>query len=88
MADAPGSAEPWPWPANEWQTIQPDGKEEREVRAAADTRYEDWIDPRLITWQSLKLTSAGIEHSPVKHEQKPPLLPRPAVNGNQERKSI
>ena len=55
-------------------TIYPDGKVEREIRDAANTRYQDWIDPRLATRQSLKLTDAGIEHGPVKAGQKPPLL--------------
>jgi hypothetical protein len=63
-------------------TIYPDGKVEREVREAAHTRYQDWVDPRLATRQSLKLTSNGIEHGPVKPGQKPPFLPRPAVKGN------
>jgi len=71
-------------------TIHPDGKVEREVRDAADTRYEDWIDPRLATRQSLKLTDRGIEHSPVTPGQKPPFLPRPALTGNpvKERKGL
>ncbi len=55
-------------------TIYPDGKVEREIRDAANTRYQDWIDPRLATRQSLKLTAAGIEHGPVKAGQKPPFL--------------
>lgn len=63
-------------------TIYPDGKVEREVREGAQTRYQDWIDPRLATRQSLKLTSQDIKHGPVKPGQKPPLLPRPEVKGN------
>jgi len=63
-------------------TIYPDGKIEREVRDAANTRYQDWIDPRLATRQNVKLTDTGIEHGPVKAGQKPPFLPRPAVKGN------
>ncbi len=63
-------------------TIHPDGAVEREVRDAADTRYEDWIDPRLITRQSLGLTASGIEHGPVKPGQKPPFLPRPPCAGS------
>jgi len=63
-------------------TIYPDGKVEREIRDAANTRYQDWIDPRLATRQSLKLTDTGIENGPVKPGQKPPLLPRAAVKGS------
>ena len=63
-------------------TIYPDGRVEREVREAANTRYQDWIDPRLATRQSLKLTAAGIEHGAVKTGQQPPFLPRAAVAGN------
>ena len=48
---------------------------------AGNTRYEDWIDPSLTTWQSLKLTGRGIEHGPVTPGLKPPFLPRPAVKG-------
>ncbi|MCX6872642.1 MAG: LamG domain-containing protein [Verrucomicrobia bacterium] len=63
-------------------TIYPDGKVEREVRDASNTRYQDWIDPRLATRQNLKLTDAGIEYGPVTAGQKPPFFPRPAVMGN------
>lgn len=63
-------------------TICPEGTIEREIRDAANTRYEDWIDPRLVTRQSLKLTDAGIEHGPIRPGQKPPFLPRPANQGN------
>ncbi|MCF7674148.1 MAG: LamG domain-containing protein, partial [Akkermansiaceae bacterium] len=48
----------------------------------ANTRYQDWIDPRLATRQSLRLTDAGIEHGAVKAGQKPPVHPRTAVAGN------
>jgi len=67
---------------HEMFTIHPDGSVQREVRDAENTRYEDWIDPRLITRQTLKLTAGGIAHSPVSLGQKPPLLPRPSVKGN------
>jgi hypothetical protein len=63
-------------------TIYPDGRVEREIRDAANTRYQDWIDPRLATKQSIKLTDAGIEQGPAKAGQKPPFFPRPAVKGN------
>jgi hypothetical protein len=63
-------------------TIHPDGTVDREVRDAANTRYQDWIDPRLATKQRLKLTDAGIELGPVTPGQKPPLFPRAAVAGN------
>lgn len=63
-------------------TIHPDGKVDREIRDASNTRYQDWIDPRLATRQSLKLTDAGIEHGPVVAGQKPPFYPRAAVKGN------
>jgi hypothetical protein len=63
-------------------TIHPDGKVEREVREASNTRYQDWMDPRLATRQSLRLTSHGIEYGPVRSGQEPPFLPRPAVTGN------
>ena len=53
-------------------TIFPDGRVEREIRDAANTRYQDWIDPQLATRQSLKLTDTGIEHGQVKVGQKPP----------------
>jgi len=71
-------------------TIHPDGQVEREIRAADHTRYQDWIDPRLATRQTLKLTSNGIEHGPVRVGQKPPFLPRPAVKGSlvKERKGL
>ena len=63
-------------------TIFPDGKVDREIREAANTRYQDWIDPRLATRQSLKLTDTGIEPGPVTAGQKPPFYPRAAVTGN------
>ena len=63
-------------------TIHPDGSVEREVRDAANTRYQDWTDPRLITRQTLHLTGIGITHGPVAFGQKPPFLPRAAVTGN------
>ena len=63
-------------------TIHSDGMVEREVRPAADTRYEDWNDPRLATRQSLKLTSGGIQHGPVVPGRKPPFFPRAAIAGN------
>lgn len=63
-------------------TIYPDGRVERELREAVNTRYQDWIDPRLTTRQSLKLTDTGIEHGPVKAGQKPPFYPRAAVKGS------
>ncbi len=63
-------------------TIFPDGKVEREVIEAANTRYQDWMDLRLATRQTLKLTESGIEHGPVVPGQQPPFLPRPAVAGN------
>ena len=69
-------------------TIHPDGKVEREVRAAADTRYEDWNDPRLITRQNLALTNIGIQHSPAVPGQKPPFFPRPATAGNPVKTSM
>jgi Concanavalin A-like lectin/glucanases superfamily len=62
-------------------TIYPDGRVEREIRDAANTRYQDWIDPRLATRQSLKLTDTGIEHGAVTPGLKPPLYPRAAVEG-------
>ena len=45
-------------------TIYPDGKVEREVREAANTRYQDWVDPRLATRQSLKPCLSGCHTSP------------------------
>jgi hypothetical protein len=63
-------------------TIHPDGSVEREVRDAANTRYEDWIDPRLVTRQHLDLTANGITHGALTPGQKPPFLPRAAVVGN------
>ncbi len=63
-------------------TIYPDGRVEREIRDASDTRYQDWIDPRLATRQSLKLTETGIEQGAVVPGMKPPLYPRAAVKGN------
>ncbi len=63
-------------------TIYPTGKVDREIREAANTRYQDWIDPRLPTRQNLKLTDAGIENGPVIAGQKPPFYPRAAVKGN------
>jgi hypothetical protein len=63
-------------------TIHPDGTVEREVRDAANTRYQDWLDPRLVTRQNLTLTGGGITHGPVIPGQKPPFYPRPAVTGN------
>jgi hypothetical protein len=63
-------------------TLYPDGRVDRELREAASTRYPDWLDPRLATRQSLRLTEAGIEHGPVRAGQKPPLYPRAAVQGN------
>lgn len=63
-------------------TIHPDGSVEREVRDAANTRYQDWIDPRLVTRQNLALAAGGITHGPVVPGQKPPFHPRPAVAGN------
>ncbi|MCF7674259.1 MAG: LamG domain-containing protein, partial [Akkermansiaceae bacterium] len=67
---------------HELSTTFPDGKVDRETRDAANTRYQDWIDPRLATRQSLKLNDAGIEHGPVKAGQKPPFYPRAAVKAN------
>ncbi len=63
-------------------TIFPDGRMEREIRDAANTRYQDWIDPRLATRQSLKLTDTGIEQGAVVPGMKPPLHPRVAIQGN------
>jgi hypothetical protein len=63
-------------------SIFPDGRVEREIRDAANTRYQDWLDPRLATRQSLKLTGTGIEHGPVIAGLKPPFYPRAAVQGN------
>jgi hypothetical protein len=63
-------------------TIHPDGTLEREVRAAANTRYEDWTDARLAMRQNLALTNTGITHGAVTPGQKPPFLPRAAVPGN------
>ncbi len=63
-------------------TIHPDGKVEREVRDASNTRYEDWIDPRLVTRQGLNLTDSGIENGPIVAGGKPPFYPRPLVKGN------
>jgi len=63
-------------------TIHSDGTVEREIRAAAGTRFQDWNDPRLATRQALKLTDRGVEHGPVQPGRPPPFLPRPAVPGN------
>jgi len=63
-------------------TIFPDGRVDREIRDAENTRYQDWIDPRLATRQTLKLSDTGIEHGPVNAGQKPPFYPRTAVKGN------
>jgi hypothetical protein len=67
-------------------TIQPNGVVKREVRAAAGTRYQDWLDDRLATRQTLKLTPTGIEHGVVKQGGTPPFYPRPAVAGNPVKK--
>jgi len=67
-------------------TIYPDGKVEREVRVAGGTRYQDWIDDRLATRQTLKLTPTGIQHGAVKQGERPPFHPRPAVAGNPVKK--
>ncbi|MEI6604013.1 MAG: LamG domain-containing protein [Verrucomicrobiota bacterium] len=63
-------------------TIHPDGSVEREVRDASNTRYEDWIDTRLVTRQKLALTPTGVSHSALTPGLKPPFLPRAAVAGN------
>lgn len=63
-------------------TVYPDGRVEREVRRASGTRYQDWIDPRLATRQTLRLTAEGIERGQVKRGRKPPFYPRPAVPGH------
>lgn len=63
-------------------TIRPDGSVEREVREAANTRYQDWIDPRLAARQSLKLTETGVARGSVTPNQKPPFYPRAVAPGN------
>ncbi|MCG8511398.1 MAG: hypothetical protein MI741_19465, partial [Rhodospirillales bacterium] len=62
-------------------TIYPDGKIEREVREAKHTRYQDWINPRLATRHTFRLTKTGIEDEQLDRAEKPPFYPRPAVEG-------
>jgi hypothetical protein len=68
-------------------TVFPDGRVEREIREAANTRYQDWIDPRLATRQTLNLTDEGIGHGPVIPGRKPPLYPRASIEGSPVRKT-
>jgi len=67
-------------------TIRPNGLVEREMRVAEGTRYQDWIDDRLVTRQTLKLTPGGIQHGAVRRGDRPPFYPRPAIAGNPVKK--
>ncbi len=62
--------------------IYPDGRVEREVLEAAETRSNDWGLPELKTTQTLFLRKDGIEHGPVSWGRPAPVYPRPAVKGS------
>ena len=46
-------------------TIHPDGTIERNVKEAKDTKFHQWINPDLITKQTIKLLDNGIDHGKV-----------------------
>ena len=45
--------------------IYPDGRIEREIREATNTRIDDWLNPKSKTLQTIKLTDSGIDHGQV-----------------------
>jgi len=63
-------------------TIYPDGRVERVVKEAQNTRAQDWKNPELETRQTIFLKDDGIEHGEVHWGKTGPFLPRPAVKGN------
>ncbi len=67
---------------HELYTITPDGRVERKVLEAKETRSNDWNNPEIKTNQTLVLKADGIEHSAVKWGRPDPFYPRPAVKGN------
>ena len=62
--------------------IYPDGRIEREIREATNTRIDDWLNPKSKTLQTIKLTDSGIDHGQVIWGNPGPFYPREAVKGN------
>ncbi len=67
--------------------IYPDGKIEREVKEAKNSRIDDWLNPKSTTHQTIKLLDSGIDHGMVTWGNPGPFFPRAAVEGNPIKKN-